>query len=78
MGRQALLVLAATVVAGVALAWFARIGAWRRGRLWMVALAVLAAFVLLSRRVGWAELAILAVVSLLPALLVPARRSPPR
>jgi hypothetical protein len=75
MGRGALLVLAATALAGVSVAWFARSGAWRRGRLWIVALAVVATFALLSRRVGWAELAILAVVTLLPALLIPVQRS---
>jgi hypothetical protein len=76
MGRMALLVLVLTALAAVALVWIARSGLWRRRRVAIVRGALLAAFLLLTRRVGLGELAVLSVLVLLPAVLVGGRGAP--
>ncbi len=78
MGRLELLVVVAVALAMVGVAWFLRTGLWRRGRLALVALALLAGFLLLTRRVGWGELLVVLVLLLLPALLLGPAREPRR
>jgi len=58
----------------VAVAWFVRTRRWRERRLFLPGLALLAALLFLSRRVGWGELAVLAAVVVVPALLFAPRR----
>lgn len=69
MGRLPLLLALLFALALVAMAWFLRSGRWRERRLLLVTAALLAALALLSRRVGWSELAVVAAVVALPALL---------
>jgi hypothetical protein len=60
----------------VLVAWVAKAGLWRRGRLFLVAVALVVALGALARRIGLGELLVLAVVVLIPLLVVPVRRSP--
>jgi len=78
MGRIELLIVAALALSAVTLGWFARSGIWRRRRLAIIAGAVLAAFLILSRRVGWGELLVVAAVVVLPAVILPSRGPGPR
>jgi hypothetical protein len=71
-GRVELLVLGLTVLAGLGVAWFARTGRWRQRRLVPITLAVLVAYVLLARRLGWGELLVIAVL-VVPLVFLPAR-----
>jgi uncharacterized membrane protein len=76
-GRAQLFSIGALVLVGVALAWLLRGGYLRRGgRIWLVLVGVVAALAFLARRVGWGELAVLAVLALLPVLVLPARPGP--
>jgi hypothetical protein len=75
MGLRHVLVAFLTALAIVLAAWLARSGLWRRGRLALVAVAVVAALGLLARRLGLGELAVVAVLVVIPFLLVPARRA---
>ncbi len=77
LGRQELAIVVLLALALVAVAWFAKTGLWRRGRLAIVALAALAALALLTRRVGLGELLVLLAVVGVPALLF-LPRAPPR
>lgn len=76
VGRLELLVLFLTGLAAIAAAWFIRTGLWRRARLGLVTAAIFGGLALLSRRVGLAELVVLAVIVLVPLLVLPARRPP--
>ncbi len=76
MGRVELLVLSLTALAAIAVAWFIQTGLWRRGRLVLVTVTVFGGLALLTRRIGWGELAVLAVVVLVPFFVLPARRRP--
>ena len=67
--RAALLALAI-----VAAAWFVRSGRWREWRLLPISLALLAGLALVSRRVGWGELAFIAGLIVVPAILLAPRR----
>ncbi len=58
----------------VAVAWFVRSSRWRERRLWFFAAALLAGLALLSRRVGWAELLLIAGLIVVPAILFAPRR----
>jgi hypothetical protein len=58
----------------VAVAWFVRTHRWRERRLLPVAVALVAALALLSRRVGWGELTVIAAVIVVPAILFAPRR----
>jgi hypothetical protein len=78
LGRQELAIVVLLALALVAVAWFAKTGLWRRGRLALVAVAAVAALALLTRRVGLGELLVLLAVLGLPALLLLARAPPPR
>jgi hypothetical protein len=69
VARQALLLVAALVLAFVGVAWFLRSGLWQRPRLAVFAIAAVVALALLSRRVGVGELVVVAVVALVPAML---------
>jgi hypothetical protein len=71
-GRVELLVLVLTVLAGIGVAWFARTGRWRQRRLVPITIAVLAAYVLLARRLGWGELLVIAVL-VVPLVFLPVR-----
>jgi hypothetical protein len=72
VNRARLLLAAAFLLCLVVAAWFIRTGRWRQRRLALLTGALLAALLLLSRRVGWAELAILAGLVLVPFILLPA------
>jgi hypothetical protein len=72
--RTQLLVLTLVALGAVLLGWFARAGLWRRHRLTFVAAAIAGGLLALSRRIGVQELAIVAGLVLVAALLVPARR----
>lgn len=74
MNRARLLLAAAFLLALIVAAWFIRTGRWKQRRLLWVTCGLIAALLLLSRRVGWAELAVLAGLVLAPLLLLP----PPR
>ncbi|HSM92397.1 MAG TPA: hypothetical protein VLT47_05865 [Anaeromyxobacteraceae bacterium] len=74
MTRTQLLVLALAALAAVVVGWIARSGLWRRHRVAIVGGAALLGLLGLSRRLGWQELAIVAGVVLVAAVLVPARR----
>lgn len=69
MGRLQLLLAGVFGLALVALAWFIRSGRWRQQRLLLLTAALLAAVMLLSRRVGWSELLVVLAVLALPAIL---------
>ncbi|HSD19862.1 MAG TPA: hypothetical protein VLC54_07490 [Anaeromyxobacter sp.] len=71
-GRVELLVLVVTVLAGIGVAWFARTGRWRQRRLLPITIAVLVAYVLLARRLGWGELLVIAVL-VVPLVFLPVR-----
>jgi hypothetical protein len=71
-GRVELLVLVLTVLAGIGVAWFARTGRWRQRRLVPITIAVLVAYVLLARRLGWGELLVIAVL-VVPLVFLPVR-----
>ena len=71
-GRLELLVLVVTVLAGIGVAWFARTGRWRQRRLVPITIAVLVAYVLLARRLGWGELVVVAVL-VIPLVFLPVR-----
>jgi hypothetical protein len=58
----------------VGVAWFVRSRRWREKRLVPVGVALLVALALLSRRVGWGELLVLAAVVVVPAVLFTPRR----
>lgn len=72
--RTQLLVLALAALAAITLGWFARTGLWRRHRLAFLAAAVACGLLLLSRRVGLAELAIVAGLVVVATVLLPSRR----
>jgi O-antigen ligase len=74
MGRQELIVVACTGLLLVGVAWFIQSGRWRERRLLVVSAALLAALAVLSRRVGWGELLVLAAVVGIPVLLLAPRR----
>jgi hypothetical protein len=74
MGRQQLLVIAAAGLALLGVAWFIRSGRWRERRLLFVSVALLVALGVLSRRVGWGELLVLAAVIGIPFILLAPRR----
>lgn len=76
VGRVELLVLFLTALVAVAAAWFIKTGLWRRARLALVTIAVFGGLALLTRRIGWGELLVLAVVVLVPFFVLPARRPP--
>jgi hypothetical protein len=71
-GRLELLVLVLTALAGIGVAWFARTGRWRQRRLVPITIAVLVAYVLLARRLGWGELLVIAVL-VVPLVFLPVR-----
>ncbi len=71
-GRVELLVLVLTVLAGLGVAWLARTGRWRQRRLVPITLAVLVAYALLARRLGWGELLVVAVL-VVPLVFLPVR-----
>jgi len=72
--RTQLLVLSLASLSAVTLGWLARSGLWRRNRVAIVGAALLAGLLALTRRLGWQELAIVAGVVVLAAVLAPARR----
>ncbi len=74
MTRTQLLVLCLALLAAVVVGWIGRSGLWRRHRVAIVGGAALLGLLALTRRLGWMELAIVAGVVLLAALMVPARR----
>jgi len=76
-GRVQVFSLAALFLAVVFMAWWVRGGHVRRGPLWLVTLLAAGLLAALSRRVGWGELAVLAVLVLVPIMVMPARRPPP-
>ncbi len=77
MAAKQLLVVALTALALVLVAWVAKAGLWRRGRLALVSVAIVVALGVLARRIGLGEVLVLAVVVLIPFFVVPARRAPP-
>jgi hypothetical protein len=58
----------------VAVGWFVRTRRWRERRLLPLGVALVALLALLSRRVGWAELLVIATVIVVPAILFAPRR----
>lgn len=74
MSRTQLLVLALAALAAVLVGWIARSGLWRRHRVAFLGAGALIGLLALSRRLGWQELAIVAGLVVLAAVLVPARR----
>jgi hypothetical protein len=78
VAAKQLLVVALAALALVLVAWVAKAGLWRRGRLFLVAVALVVALGVLARRIGLGELLVLAVVVLIPLLVVPAPRAPSR
>ncbi len=53
-----------------AVAWFVRARLWRQKRLWPIGVALLIGLGVLSRRIGFGELLVLAVVIVVPAILL--------
>lgn len=74
LGRTELLVVAAVALGIVGIAWFLRTGAWKRGRVAIVALVLVAGVLLATRRLGWGELLVVLAVVGLPVLLLAPRR----
>lgn len=72
IGRVELLVVVLAALAALGVAWWARTGRWRHRRLLPITVAILAAHVLLARRLGWGELLVVAVIAV-PLLLLPVR-----
>lgn len=70
MGHRQLFLAAVLALLVVAVAWLAKSGIWRRGRLGLVAAAVVVALGLVARRVGLGEVAVVATLVLLPLLLL--------
>lgn len=75
MALRHVLVAFGTALAVVLVAWLARSGLWRRGRFGLAAIAVVAALGFFARRLGLAELAVVAILVVIPFLIVPARRA---
>lgn len=74
MGRLELLIVVVTVLAVIAAAWLIKTGLWRRASLLVVTVGIFGGLALLTRRVGWGELVIVAVLLGIPFFLVaPAR-----
>ena len=78
MAAKQLLVVALAALALILVAWVAKAALWRRGRLFLVAVALVVALGVLARRIGLGELLVLAVVVLIPLLVVPAPRASSR
>lgn len=76
LGRQELAVVVLLALALVLVAWFVKTGLWRRGRMVIVGVALVAGLALLTRRVGVGELLILVAVVGVPLLLVAPWRAP--
>jgi hypothetical protein len=74
MGRTELFLIVLLALAVVGVAWFLRTGAWKRGRIGIVAAGVLVGLLLLTRRVGWGELAVVLVLAGIPFFLLAPRR----
>jgi Sec-independent protein translocase protein TatA len=74
MGRTELLLVVLLALAVVGVAWYLRTGAWKRGRIGIVAAGVLVGLLLLTRRVGWGELAVVLVLAGIPFFLLAPRR----
>lgn len=72
--RTQLLILALAALATVLLAWLVKSGLWRRHRLALLVAAVAVGLLILTRRVGLQELAIVAGLVLVATVLLPARR----
>jgi uncharacterized membrane protein (DUF4010 family) len=72
--RTRLLVLVLALLAAITVGWIVRSGLWRRHRFAIVGAAVLVGLLALTRRLGWQELAIVAGVVVMAAVMVPARR----
>ncbi|WP_242337242.1 MULTISPECIES: hypothetical protein [Anaeromyxobacter] len=72
IGRVELLVVLLTALAAISVAWFARSGRWRQRRFVPLTIALLSAYALLARRLGWGELLVLAVL-VVPLVFLPAR-----
>jgi len=73
-GRAQLFSLVALFLAAVTLAWMFKGGLVRRGRLWIITLGLVVMLAFLARRMGWGEVAVLAVLAFLPLMILPARR----
>ncbi|ABC83893.1 hypothetical protein Adeh_4129 [Anaeromyxobacter dehalogenans 2CP-C] len=74
MGRTELFLVVLLALAVVGVAWFLRTGAWKRGRIGIVAAGLLVGLLLLTRRVGWGELAVVLVLAGIPFFLLAPRR----
>ncbi len=74
MSRIQLLILCLALLSAVVVGWIARAGLWRRHRLAIIGGGVLFGLLMLTRRLGWQELLIVAGVVLLAFLMVPAAR----
>lgn len=76
VASKQLLLVALAALALVLVAWVAKAGLWRRGRLFLVAIGLVVALGVLVRRIGLGELLVVAVVVLIPLLVVPLPRAP--
>jgi threonine dehydrogenase-like Zn-dependent dehydrogenase len=74
VSRTQLLVVALAALLATTLGWIARSGLWRRHRIAIVAGAAIVGLLALTRRIGLQELAVVAAVTLLAFVLLPARR----
>lgn len=70
VAQRALLVLVSLGVLAAAAYWLVRRGHWKRPRFALLTAGVVVGLLLLTRRVGWGELGVLAVLVLLPWALV--------
>ncbi len=80
LAQWSLLVLFAVAMFAATAWWFVRAGHWKRPRLALFTIGIFGGLLLLTRRVGWGELVVLAVLILLPYMLVgpnPNKKRPP-
>jgi hypothetical protein len=78
VARSELLVVVLTILAVITGAWLLKTGLWRRTSLLLVTATVFGGLALLTRRVGWGELVVIALLLGIPFLIfAPARPRKP-
>jgi hypothetical protein len=69
VARSELLVVVLTVLAVITGGWLIKTGLWRRTSLLLVTVTVFGGLALLTRRIGWGELAVIALLLGIPFLI---------
>lgn len=77
LGRGELYAVVIAALCAIVLAWLLRTQAWRRFRVAIVGAAVLATFLVVTRRLGLGELLVVIALVVVPAVLVATLRRTP-